>query len=71
MPQQQVGYKAAILSLSVPEITLQRGTGPYKGRGEGIQNRQRPVFLPPHPGLLPGGEGGGIGPLVGGLELQR
>lgn len=34
MPQQQAGYKAAILSLSHLEMTLQRGTGPYKGPGE-------------------------------------
>ena len=40
MPQQQAGYKAAILFLSPRKITLQRGTGPYKGQGEGYENRQ-------------------------------
>jgi len=32
MPHQQAGYKAAILSLSPNEKSLQTGTGPYKGR---------------------------------------
>ena len=41
MPQQQAGYKAAILSLSFLSLTLQRGTGPYKGWGEGHGGHQR------------------------------
>jgi len=35
VPQQQAGYKAAIQSLSSQSVVLQRGTGPYKGWGEG------------------------------------
>ena len=54
MPQQQAGYKAAILSLSFLSLTLQRGTGPYKGQGEGepIQP-QSPIQSPlPHGGEM-------------------